>query len=156
MVPTSPRSAIIGGNAVRNPPFRIDHFRAPAALPGVDRPGDVSPARASAPRESGCRDQPRGAGEPAQRALPGGQPAGARTLSVWDTWQATRDYALQVLPVDPQPIFEADGVQVCRVQAPPPLPFEEMSILAAGTPCPTAATTGMWMKPIWPAPAQFG
>lgn len=41
-----------------------------------------------------------------------------------DTWQATRDYALDVLPLDPQPVVDTDGYQVYRVQAPPPsLPF---------------------------------
>jgi hypothetical protein len=41
-----------------------------------------------------------------------------------DTWQATRDYALDVLPVDPEPVWEADGVQVYAVEQPPvPFPF---------------------------------
>ena len=42
-----------------------------------------------------------------------------------DTWQATRDYVLDAVPVDPQPVWDADGVQVYAVQQPPvPFPFD--------------------------------
>jgi hypothetical protein len=42
-----------------------------------------------------------------------------------DTWQATQDYVLDVVPVDAQPVWDADGVQVYAVQqADVPFPFE--------------------------------
>ena len=39
-----------------------------------------------------------------------------------DTWQAARDYALDVLPVDPTPLFEDAGVQVYQIR-PSLVPF---------------------------------
>jgi hypothetical protein len=42
-----------------------------------------------------------------------------------DTWQATQDYVLDVIPIDPQPLWDADGVQIYAVQQPAvPFPFE--------------------------------
>ena len=114
---------LIGGNAVRNPPFKFDYFeRLPLfqALTGLEmyRTPDAAldqAARAQAAALMTLFDV---------RYLVVNPPTPGRYPYV-DTWQATRDYALQVLPVDPQPVFAADGVQVYRVQAPPPaLPFE--------------------------------
>ncbi len=114
---------IIGGNAVRNPPFKFDYFeRLPLfqALTGLEMYRTPAPAL-----DQAARDQAAALMSLLNvRYLVVNPPVPGRYPYV-DTWQATRDYALQVLPVDPQPIFEADGVQVYRVQAPPPpLPFE--------------------------------
>ena len=113
---------IIGGNAVRNPPFKFDYFeRLPLfqALTGLEMYQAPAPALDQAARSQAAAlmtllDV---------RYLVVNPPVPGR-YPYADTWQATRDYALQALPVDPQPLFEADGVQVYRVQTPPPpLPF---------------------------------
>lgn len=113
---------MLGGNISRNPPIKLAYFeRLPLfqALTGLEMYQPPSPEVDAAARA---------------------QAAGLMTLfnvkylvvtppvsgryPYTDTWQATRDYALDVLPLDPQPVVETDGFQVYRVQAPPPtLPF---------------------------------
>ncbi len=113
---------IIGGNAVRNPPFKFDYFeRLPLfqALTGLEMYQAPTPALDQAARNQAAALMTL----LNVRYLVVNPPVPGR-YPYADTWQAARDYALQVLPVDPQPLFETDGVQVYRVQAPPPpLPF---------------------------------
>lgn len=113
---------IIGGNAVRNPPFKFDYFeRLPLfqALTGLEMYQAPTPAL-----DQAARQQAAGLMTLLNvRYLVVNPPVPGRYPYV-DTWQATRDYALQILPLQSQPVFQADGVQVYRVQAPPPaLPF---------------------------------
>ncbi len=114
---------IIGGNAVRNPPFKFDYFeRLPLfqALTGLEMYQAPSPvldqaARAQATELMTLYDV---------RYLVVNPPVAGR-FPYADTWQATRDYALQILPIaGPALPTGPDGVQVFRIAAPPPaLPF---------------------------------
>jgi hypothetical protein len=114
---------IISGNAVRNPPFKFDYFeRLPLtrAIVGVEmyQPPDAAldqAARASAAELIALWNV---------RYLVVNPPVPGR-YPYADTWRAARDYTLDVVPVDPQPLWDEDGVQVYAVQqAPVPFPFE--------------------------------
>lgn len=113
---------ILSGNTSRNPPFKFDYFRRlplVQALAAVQSYQQPDPALDQAARQS--------AGELMAlwnvRYLVVNPPVPGR-VPYADTWQAARDYALSVLPVDPQPAWEGDGVQVYAVRQPAlPLPL---------------------------------
>ena len=114
---------ILGGNTSRNPAFKFEYFeRLPLlqAITAIEAYGQPDEATDAAARASA-----------------------AELMALWnvgyvvvnppvpdrypyvDTWQASRDYVLDVVPVDPQPVWDADGVQVYAVQQPPvPFPFD--------------------------------
>ena len=114
---------ILSGNTSRNPAFKFEYFeRLPLlqAITGIEmyQPPDElqdQAARASAAELMALWDV---------RYLAVNPPVAGR-YPYSDTWQATQDYALDVVPVDPQPLWDADGVQIYAVQqAPVPFPFE--------------------------------
>ena len=114
---------ILGGNTSRNPAFKFQYFeRLPLlqAITAIEAYGQPDEATDAAARTSA-----------------------AELMALWnvgyvvvnspvperypyvDTWQTTRDYVLNAVPVDPQPVWDADGVQVYAVQQPPvPFPFD--------------------------------
>jgi hypothetical protein len=114
---------ILSGNTSRNPAFKFEYFeRLPLlrAITGIEmyQPPDEATDQAA-------RDQ---AAELMAlwdvRYLTVNPPVADRYPYI-DTWQATQDYALDVIPIDPQPLWDADGVQVYAVQqAAVPFPFE--------------------------------
>ncbi|MEA3337043.1 MAG: interleukin-like EMT inducer domain-containing protein [Chloroflexota bacterium] len=113
---------IISGNAVRNPPFKFEYFerqpllQAIAGLEMYQQPDEITDQRArqSADDLVALWNVDYLVVNP---PVPGRYPYA-------DTWQAARDYALDVLPVDPEPLWQADGVQVFRVRQPlVPFPF---------------------------------
>jgi hypothetical protein len=114
---------ILSGNTSRNPAFKFEYFeRLPLlrAITGIEmyQPPDEATDQAA-------RDQ---AAELMAlwdvRYLAVNPPVAGRYPTI-DTWQATQDYALDVIPIDPQPLWDADGVQVYSVQqAAVPFPFE--------------------------------
>lgn len=113
---------MLGGNISRSPAIKLGYFeRLPLfqALTGLEMYQTPSPdvdaaARAQAAELMTLFDVKYLVVTP---PIPGRYP-------YVDTWQDTRAYALDVLPLDPQPVVEADGYQVFRVQAPAPaLPF---------------------------------
>lgn len=114
---------IISGNAVRNPPFKFTYFqRLPLlqALTGLEMYQTPDAATDQAARASAAELMALWN----VRYLVVNEPVAGRYPYV-DTWTAARDYALTVLPVDPQPLWNADGVQVYAVQpAAVPFPFE--------------------------------
>lgn len=114
---------ILSGNTSRNPAFKFEYFeRLPLlqAIAGIElyQPPDAATdqaARASAAELMALWDV---------RYLAVNPPVAGR-YPYSDTWQATQDYVLDVVPVDPQPLWDADGVQIYAVQqAPVPFPFE--------------------------------
>lgn len=114
---------ILSGNTSRNPAFKLEYFeRLPLlqAITGIEmyQPPDEATdqaARASAAELMALWDV---------RYLTVNPPVPGRFPYI-DTWQATQDYALDVIPIDPQPLWDADGVQVYAVQqADVPFPFE--------------------------------
>ena len=130
---------ILSGNTSRNPAFKFEYFerlpllQAIAALEAYGQPDEATDAAARA--------------------------SAAELMALWnvgyvvvnppvpdrypyvDTWQATRDYVLDAVPVDPQPVWDADGVQVYKVQQPPvPFPYE----LDLGS-----SNTDAWRGPGW-------
>jgi hypothetical protein len=113
---------IIGGNISRAPAFKMDYFaRIPLfkALTDLEMYKDVAPdvdaaARAQAGSLMSLYDVRYLVTTP---PIPGRYP-------YQDTWQRTEQYALDVLPVDPKPVWEADGYRVYRINQPPvTLPF---------------------------------
>jgi hypothetical protein len=114
---------ILSGNTSRNPAFKFEYFqRLPLlqAITGIEmyQPPDElrdQAARAQAAELMALWDV---------RYLAVNPPVTGRYPYI-DTWQATQDYALDVIPVDPQPLWDADGVQIYAVQqAAVPFPFE--------------------------------
>ncbi len=130
---------ILSGNTSRNPAFKFEYFerlpllQAIAAIEAYGQPDEATDAAARA--------------------------SAAELMALWnvgyvvvnppvpdrypyvDTWQATRDYVLNTVPVDPQPVWDADGVQVYAVQQPPvPFPYE----LDLGS-----SNTDAWRGPGW-------
>ena len=114
---------ILGGNTSRNPAFKLEYFkRLPLlqAITGLEQyqPPDEATdqaARASAAELMALWNV---------RYLTFNPPVPQR-FPYADTWQSTRDYVLDVVPVDPQPVWDEDGVQVYAVrQAPVLFPFE--------------------------------
>jgi hypothetical protein len=114
---------ILSGNTSRNPAFKFEYFeRLPLlqAITGIEMyqaPDEATDqaARASAAELMALWNVRYLAVNP---AVPGRFP-------YIDTWQATQDYVLDVVPVDPQPVWDADGVQVYAVQqADVPFPFQ--------------------------------
>ncbi|MEI2693214.1 MAG: interleukin-like EMT inducer domain-containing protein [Anaerolineae bacterium] len=114
---------ILGGNTSRNPAFKFEYFqRLPLlqAITGIEmyQPPDEATdqaARASAAELMALWNV---------RYLAVNPPVAGR-YPYTDTWQATQDYALDVIPIDPQPVWDADGVQIYAVQqAAVPFPFE--------------------------------
>ena len=114
---------ILSGNTSRNPAFKFEYFeRLPLlqAITGLEKyqPPDEATdqaARASAAELMALWNV---------RYLAVNPPVPERYPYV-DTWQTTHDYVLDVVPVDPQPVWDEDGVQVYAVrQAPVPFPFE--------------------------------
>jgi hypothetical protein len=114
---------ILSGNTSRNPAFKFEYFeRLPLlqAITGIEmyQPLDESTdqaARAQAAELMALWDV---------RYLTVNPPVPGRFPYI-DTWQATQEYALDVIPVDPQPLWDADGVQIYAVQQPAvPFPFE--------------------------------
>ena len=117
------RKPILGGNTSRNPAFKLEYFkRLPLlqAITGLEQyqPPDEATdqaARASAAELMALWNV---------RYLTVNPPVPQR-YPYADTWQTTRDYVLDVVPVDPQPVWDEDGVQVYAVrQAPVLFPFE--------------------------------
>jgi hypothetical protein len=114
---------ILSGNTSRNPAFKFEYFqRLPLlqAITGIERyqPPDEATdqaARASAAELMALWNV---------RYLAVNPPVAGR-YPYTDTWQAAQDYALDVIPVDPNPVWNADGVQIYAVQqADVPFPFE--------------------------------
>jgi hypothetical protein len=114
---------ILSGNTSRNPAFKFEYFeRLPLlqAIAGIEvyqAPDQLrdQAARASAAELMALWNV---------RYLAVNPPVAGR-YPYSDTWQATRDYVLDVIPVDRQPVWEADGVQVYAVQqAGVPFPFD--------------------------------
>jgi hypothetical protein len=114
---------ILSGNTSRNPAFKFEYFerlpllQAITAIEMYQQPDDLrdQAARASAAELMALWDV---------RYLAVNPPVAGR-YPYSDTWQATQDYALDVIPVDPQPLWAADGVQIYAVQqAAVPFPFE--------------------------------
>ena len=113
---------IIGGNISRAPAFEMDYFRRIPlfqALTDLEMYQDVPPAVDAAARTQ--------AGALATLynihylvtfpPVPGRYP-------YQDTWQRVQDYALKVLPVEPEPFWQNDGVRAYRIVPPPvPSPF---------------------------------
>ena len=114
---------ILSGNTSRNPAFKFEYFeRLPLlrAITGIEmyQPPDEATDQAA-------RDQ---AAELMAlwdvRYLTVNPPVPGRFPYI-DTWQAIQDYVLDVIPIDPQPLWDADGVQIYAVQQPAvPFPFE--------------------------------
>ena len=120
---------MIGGNISRAPAFKMEYFgRLPLfrAITDLEMYRDVSPeldaaARAQADDLMTLYDVRYVVTTP---PIPGRYP-------YQDTWQRTEQYALEVLPLEEQPVWEADGYRVYRVVRPPvSLPFR----LDLGTP----------------------
>ncbi len=114
---------ILSGNTSRNPAFKFEYFeRLPLlqAITGIEmyQPPDEATdqaARASAAELMALWNV---------RYLAFNPPVSGR-YPYTDTWQATQDYVLDVVPVDPEPVWDADGVRVYAVQQPDvPFPFE--------------------------------
>lgn len=114
---------ILSGNTSRNPAFKFEYFeRLPLlqAITGLEmyQPPDAATdqaARAQAAELMALWNV---------RYLAVNPPVAGR-YPYTDTWQMTQNYALEVIPVDPQPLWDADGVQVYAVQqADVPFPFE--------------------------------
>jgi hypothetical protein len=123
---------ILGGNTSRNPAFKLEYFK---RLPLLQAITGLEQYQA-----------PDAATDQAARA------SAAELMALWnvrylvvnppvpqrypyaDTWQTTRDYVLDVVPLEhpdgneaapPQPVWDEDGVQVYAVRQPPvPFPFE--------------------------------
>lgn len=113
---------ILSGNTSRNPPFKFEYFqRQPLlqAVAGVEmyqEPGNELDLRA---RQS--VDDLMALWN--VRYLVVNPPVPSRYPYV-DTWEAAREYALDVLPVSAEPIWAADGVEVYEVnQRLVPFPF---------------------------------
>ncbi len=113
---------ILSGNTSRNPPFKFTYFRRLPllqAITGVEmyQPPDEATdqaARASAAELMALWDV---------RYLAINPPVAGR-YPYSDTWQATQDYVLDVIPVAPEPLWQGDGVQIYAVQQPAvPFPF---------------------------------
>jgi hypothetical protein len=114
---------ILSGNTSRNPAFKFEYFeRLPLlqAITGIEmyQPPDEATdqaARAQAAELMALWDV---------RYLTVNPPVAGRYPYI-DTWQSTQDYALDVIPIDPQPLWDVDGVQIYAVQQPAvPFPFE--------------------------------
>ncbi len=114
---------ILSGNTSRNPAFKFEYFqRLPLlrAITGLEmyQPPDEATdqaARASAAELMALWNV---------RYLAINPPVAGR-YPYTDTWKATQDYALDVIPLDPNPVWDADGVQIYAVQqADVPFPFE--------------------------------
>ncbi len=121
--------AMLGGNISRAPDFKMDYFkRIPLfqALTALEMYEDVPPEVDAAARAQ--------AGE--LMALYNVRyfittPPIAGRYPYQDTWQRTEAYAFDVLPLEDEPIWEADGYRVYRVEQPAvPFPFR----LDVGTP----------------------
>ena len=108
---------MIGGNISRAPAFKMQYFaRIPLfkALTDLEMYKDVSPevdaaARAQAGALMALYNIRYFVTTP---PIPGRYP-------YQDTWQRTEQYALDVLPLDRTPVWEADGYKVYRVNQPP-------------------------------------
>jgi hypothetical protein len=121
---------IIGGNISRAPAYKMEYFsRIPLfrAITDLEMYKDVAPevdaaARAQAASLMALYNVRYFVTTP---PIPGRYP-------YQDTWQRTEEYALDVLPIDPTPVWEADGYRVYRVNAAPVvLPFR-LDLGAAG------------------------
>ncbi len=121
--------AMLGGNISRAPDFKMDYFkRIPLfqALTALEMYEDVPPEVDAAARAQ--------AGE--LMALYNVRyfittPPIAGRYPYRDTWQRTEQYAFDVLPLEDEPLWEADGYRVYRVEQPAvPFPFR----LDVGTP----------------------
>ena len=122
---------ILSGNAVRNPPFKFEYFeRLPftRAIAGVQMYQPPDPATDEAARASAAELMALWN----VRYLVVNPPVPGR-YPYADTWQAARDYVLDIVPLEgadddetpPQPVWDQDGVQVYAVRQPPvPFPFE--------------------------------
>ena len=109
---------MLGGNISRNPPFKMDYF---ARLPLFQALTDVEMYR-----------EPDAATDAAARAQAAALLALYRVRYVImlppvpgrvpyaDTWARTQEYARQILPLETQPTYEADGVRAYRVLWPAP------------------------------------
>jgi hypothetical protein len=126
---TAHGKAMLGGNISRAPDFKMDYFaRIPLfrALTDLEMYRDVPPeidaaARAQAGDLMSLYDIRYFITTP---PIPGRYP-------YQDTWQRTEAYALDVLPLEKPPVWEADGYRVYRVEQPAiPFPFR----LDLGTP----------------------
>lgn len=121
---------MIGGNISRAPAFKMDYFkRIPLfqALTDLEMYKDPPPevdaaARAQAGALMALYDV---------RYFITTPPISGR-YPYQDTWQRTEQYARAVLPLDPTPVWEAQGYRVYRVNQPPvTLPFR-LDLGAAG------------------------
>jgi len=112
------RKPIIGGNISRNPPFKFEYFRR------------ISPFKSITALElyqevdTATRERDKGLTPELMylydvRYLLILPPIPGR-LPYADTMTRTVDYALEVLPLEPEPVFDRDGVLAYRVIQPPP------------------------------------
>lgn len=122
---------MLGGNISRAPAFKLDYFR---RLPLFQAITEVEFGRPVAPEVD--------AAARAQAAdlmylydvryliilppIPGRFPYA-------DTYAATRNYVLGLLPVEPQPFYDQEGVQAYRVRQPPGSPSFELDLGAPGS-----------------------
>lgn len=127
---TAHAKAMIGGNISRAPAFKMEYFaRIPLfrALTDLEMHKEVDPetdqaARAQAADLMALYNVRYFITTP---PIPGRYP-------YQDTWQRTEQYAKEVLPLDPAPVWQADGYTVYRVNQPPVvLPFR-LDMGAAG------------------------
>lgn len=114
---------ILSGNTSRNPAIKFDYFRRLSlvqAITDLEMYQPPDPQTDQAARQSAADLMALWN----VRYLVVNPPVAGR-YPYSDTWQAVRDYALDVLPVDPTPVWDADGVQVYAVRQPVvPFPFE--------------------------------
>lgn len=107
---------MLGGNISRAPEFKMAYFR---RIPLFQAIADVEFGRPVPPEvDAAARAQ---AGDLMYlfnvRYLIVLPPIPGR-LPYADTYASTREYVLEVLPVDPQPVYDRDGIQVYRVRQP--------------------------------------
>jgi hypothetical protein len=109
---------IISGNISRNPPFKFDYFRRISlfkSITALELYKEVDPAtrerdKVLAPELMYLYDV---------RYLLILPPIPGR-LPYADTMARTADYALEVLPLEPEPVYDREGVLAYRVIQPPP------------------------------------
>ncbi len=112
------RKPIISGNISRNPPFKFEYFRRISpirSITALELYGEVDAAtrerdKVLAPELMYLYDV---------RYLLILPPIPGR-LPYADTMARTVDYALEILPLDPEPIYDREGVLAYRVIQPPP------------------------------------
>jgi hypothetical protein len=112
------RKPIIGGNISRNPPFKFEYFRRISPFKSITAL-ELYQEVDAATRERDKVLTPELMYLYDVRYLLILPPIPGR-LPYADTMTRTVDYALEVLPLEPEPVFDKDGVLAYRVIQPPP------------------------------------